>query len=174
MRDLDVTQANVSNRVTGTINLKTPEKTDTVEDTKDIPTEFLVNVPVTKVWDDNNNSAGKRPTEVTMVLTSSNASDTNSPYKHTLTNNDNVDSQDSNKWTYTFQGLPKYDANGNEIVYTLSEELSNIYYTAENSNVEQDTKTITNTFKVPTDTIDVPVVKVWEIMEMLQTRDQQA
>ncbi len=159
--NLDVTQANVSNRVTGTINLKTPEKTDTVEDTKDIPTEFLVNVPVTKVWDDNNNSAGKRPTEVTMVLTSSNASDTNSPYKHTLTNNDNVDSQDSNKWTYTFQGLPKYDANGNEIVYTLSEELDNIYYTAENSNVEQDTKTITNTFKVPTDTIDVPVVKVW-------------
>ena len=173
-KDLDVTQPNVSNRVTGTINLKTPEKTDTVEDTKDIPTEFLVNVPVTKVWDDNNNSAGKRPTEVTMVLTSSNASDTNSPYKHTLTNNDNVDSQDSNKWTYTFQGLPKYDANGNEIVYTLSEELSNIYYTAENSNVEQDTKTITNTFKVPTDTIDVPVVKVWQIMEMLQTREQQA
>ncbi len=160
-KDLDVTQQNVSNRVTGTINLKTPEKTDTVEDTKDIPTEFLVNVPVTKVWDDNNNSAGKRPTEVTMVLTSSDANDTNSPYKHTLTNTENVDAQDSNKWTYTFADLPKYDANGNEIVYTLSEELSNIYYTAENSNVEQDMKTITNTFKVPTDTIDVPVVKVW-------------
>ena len=159
-KDLDVTKANVSNRVTGTINLKTPEKTDTTEDTKDIPTEFLVNVPVTKVWDDNNNSAGKRPTEVTMVLTSNDASDTNSPYKYTLTSL-NADETDSNKWTYTFPGLPKYDANGNEIVYTLSEELSNIYYTAENSNVEQASKTITNTFKVPTDTIDVPVVKVW-------------
>ena len=67
--NLDVTQANVSNRVTGTINLKTPEKTDTVEDTKDIPTEFLIDVPVTKVWNDNNNSASKRPNSVTLVLT---------------------------------------------------------------------------------------------------------
>ena len=160
--DLDVTQANVTNEVTGTINLKTPEKTEPpVEDTKEIPTEFLVNVPVTKVWDDNNNQAGKRPTEVTMVLTSSDVNDENSPYKVTL-NSTNADSQDSNnKWTYTFANLPKYDANGNENVYTLSEELENIYYTAENRNVDQETKTITNTFKVPTDTIDVPVVKVW-------------
>ena len=159
--DLDVTQANVTNTVTGTINLKTPEKTDTVEDTEEIPTEFLVNVPVAKVWDDNNNSAGKRPTEVTMVLTSSDVNDENSPYKITL-NSTNADSQDSNnKWTYTFANLPKYDTNGNENVYTLSEELENIYYTAENRNVEQATKTITNTFKVPTDTINVPVVKVW-------------
>ena len=160
--DLDVKQANVTNTVTGTINLKTPEKTDTpVEDTKEIPTEFLVNVPVAKVWDDNNNQAGKRPTEVTMVLTSSDVNDENSPYKVTL-NSTNADSQDSNnKWTYTFANLPKYDANGNENVYTLSEELENIYYTAENRNVDQETKTITNTFKVPTDTIDVPVVKVW-------------
>ena len=160
-KDLDVTQANVTNTVTGTINLKTPEKTDTVEDTKEIPTEFLVNVPVTKVWDDNNNQAGKRPTEVTMVLTSSDVNDENSPYKITL-NSTNADSQDSNnKWKYTFANLPKYDSNGNENVYTLSEELENIYYTAENRNVEQATKTITNTFKVPTDTINVPVVKVW-------------
>ena len=159
--DLDVTQAKVTNTVTGTINLKTPEKTDTVEDTEEIPTEFLVNVPVAKVWDDNNNSAGKRPTEVTMVLTSSDVNDENSPYKITL-NSTNADSQDSNnKWTYTFANLPKYDTNGNENVYTLSEELENIYYTAENRNVEQATKTITNTFKVPTDTINVPVVKVW-------------
>ena len=159
--NLDVTQANVTNRVTGTINLKTPEKTDTVEDTKDIPTEFLVNVPVTKVWDDNGNSAGKRPAEVTMVLTSNDVNDENSPYRYTLTATDNVNSSDANRWNYTFANLPKYDANGNENVYTLSEELDNIYYTPENSEVSQETRTITNTFQVPNDTINVPVVKVW-------------
>ncbi len=159
-KDLDVTKENVTNKVTGTINLKTPEKTDTKEDTEDIPTEFLVNVPVTKIWDDNGNSAKKRPSEVTFVLTSSDVNDENSPYKHTLDTN-NVDSQINNKWTYTFTGLPRYDSTGNEIVYTLSEVLDNIYYTAENANIDQDSKTITNTFKVPTDTIDVPVTKVW-------------
>ena len=44
-----------------------------------------IEVPVTKVWDDNINSAGKRPTEVTLVLTGDDTNDGNNPYKHTLT-----------------------------------------------------------------------------------------
>ena len=161
-KDLDVTQPNVTNRVTGTINLKTPEKTDTTEDTEEIPTEFLVNVPVTKVWDDNGNIAGKRPTEVTMVLTSNDANDTNSPYKYKLTSL-NADAEDSNKWTYTFPGLPKYNASGNEIKYTLSEEdTGSIFYTEQNTVIDQEKKTVTNTFKVPEDTIEIPVTKIWD------------
>ena len=121
-----------------------------------------ISVPVTKVWDDNNNSAGKRPSSVTLVLTSNDATDVNSPYKYTLTADSNVDSQDTNKWTYTFNNLPKYNSvNGDEIVYTLSEELDNIYYTSVNSRVDQNSKTITNKFAVPNDTIEVPVTKVW-------------
>ena len=121
-----------------------------------------ISVPVTKVWDDNNNSAGKRPSSVTLVLTSNDATDVNSPYKYTLTADSNVDLQDTNKWTYTFDNLPKYNSvNGDEIVYTLSEELDNIYYTSVNSRIDQNSKTITNKFAVPSDTIEVPVTKVW-------------
>ena len=114
-------------------------------------------IPVTKVWDDNSNSAGKRPESVTLVLTGN-----GQEYKQELTAVVNADSSNQNNWIYTFNDLPKLDENGDEINYVLSEELSNIYYTAENSKVDQNAKTVSNTFKVPTDTIEIPVVKVWD------------
>ena len=143
----------------------TSENTVVSQEDKTVTNKFVVpderiSVPVTKVWDDNNNSANKRPSSVVLVLTSNDANDGNSPYKYTLTT-DNADSQDSNKWAYTFNNLPKYNSNGDEIAYTLSEELDNIYYTSANRNIDQDSKTITNTFKVPTDTVEIPVVKIW-------------
>ena len=141
-------------------NSKVEQATKTITNKFEVPDD-KISIPVTKVWDDNNNSAGKRPNNVVFVLTGNDANDKNNPYKYTLTEA-NADLEDSNEWKYTFTNLPKYNSvNGDEITYTLSEELDNIYYTKENSNVNQEAKTITNTFKVPTDTIDVPVVKVW-------------
>ena len=114
-----------------------------------------VSIKVTKVWDDNNNSAGKRPGKVTMVLTG-----VSQAHKQDLTV-ENADPSNNNNWIYTFNDLPKYDSKGNEINYILSEELDSIYYTSANSKIDQNTKTITNTFKIPTDKISIPVVKVW-------------
>ena len=155
-KDLDVTQANVTNKVTGTINLKTPEKTDTTEVTKDIPTEYLKDVKVTKIWDDNNNSASKRPANVTVVLTGDGKT-----YKQQLSVQ-NVVSGNNNNWEYTFTNLPKYNAQGVEIDYVLSEEVSsesnNKFYSA---NIDQGNKTITNTFTVPDEKVTVTAKKVW-------------
>ena len=64
---------------------------------------------------------------------------------------------------YTFTELPKYDSLGNEVVYTLNEEnVDSIFYTEQNTVVDQESKTVTNTFEVPGDTIEVPVIKVWD------------
>ena len=155
-KDLDVTKANVSNKVTGTINLKTPEKTDITEATKDIPTEFLKDVKVTKVWNDNNNIAKKRPTSVTMVLTGNGET-----HKQSLTTENAT--EDENTWEYTFANLQQYDAQGAEIDYQVSEEVSseenNKFYVA---SVEQSTKKITNTFTVPDEKVSVTAKKYWD------------
>ena len=126
----------------------------TITNKFEVPDE-KVSIKVTKVWDDNNNSAGKRPGKVTMVLTGASQA-----HKQDLTV-ENADPSNNNNWIYTFNDLPKYDSKGNEINYILSEELDSIYYTSANSKIDQNTKTITNTFKVPTDKISIPVVKVW-------------
>ena len=159
-KDLDVTEEKVTNEVTGTVNLKTPEKEQTVEDIKEIPTEYLVNIPVTKVWDDNNNVAQKRPEKITVKVTGN-----GKEYTQELTKS-NVDSQDANRWTYTFTGLPRYDEDGEEIEYIISENpTGSIFYTESNTNITGDTEigyTITNTFEVPDTKIMVLVSKIWD------------
>ena len=60
---------------------------------------------ITKNWEDFNNVAGKRPTEL----------------KVTLSNGTEVTLNDGNNWTATVNGLPKFDANGTLIDYTWSE-----------------------------------------------------
>ena len=140
-----IDQPTAQNGLTGTITNKFVVPDDTV------------NVTVNKVWHDNADSAHKRPSSVTVKVTGSN--DPQNTQSKEITAEDN--------WQYTFTGLPKYDAKGDEITYTISEELNNIYYTAENSEIVQPTTengltgTITNTFKVPDTTVDVTVVKNW-------------
>ena len=118
-KNLDVTQTSINNKVTGTLELKTPEKTDKVEDTEEIPAEYTKDVTVTKKWSDDSNSRGKRPTSVTLVLTA----DGVETKKYTLTSADAKDG-DSNTWEHIFTNLKKYNEEGQEIDYQLSEELS--------------------------------------------------
>ena len=159
-KDIDVTKANIENRVTGTINLDTPEKEETVEDTEDIPTEYLVNIPVTKVWADNENEANKRPSAVDVVVKNG----TEGVERQELNN--------GNKWTYTFTGLQKYDDLGNEINYVISEEEKNVddlkFYEGIVIGSIEEGYTITNTFKVPNEKISINVRKEW-----IDTAEQQ-
>ena len=106
-----------------------------------------LNIPVSKVWDDNDNKLGQRPTKVTFKLTGSDGSE------HTLElakpgtegSTTTQDSNNPNKWNDIFVGLPKYDDNKQEIVYTLTEVQGDMsYYEA---TVDEEGRNVTNTNK---------------------------
>ena len=159
-KDIDTTKTNISNKATGTIKLETPEKEQTVEDTKDVPTEYLVNIPVTKVWNDNENAAGKRPTSVTIQVK----------------NGEQVVAEETlsavTNWKHEFS-VAKYDSLGKEITYTVSEKAiegtTGIFYTTENTEVTGDQVQgfkVTNTFEVPDEKVSVNVTKNWVDTEL--------
>ena len=109
-----------------------------------------VNVTVTKAWEDTQEQQDKRPQEVTVVVSGNGK-----------TERYNVKASEG--WTYTFTNLPKYDSNGNEIVYTVTEEGSYEFYTLKEVTGDQETGfTITNQFVLPGDTVNVTVTKAWE------------
>lgn len=109
-------------------------------------------VTVTKIWEDNNNYAGKR-TSVNIKITGSN-SDKNTK---TVTLKDN-DAKDNKTWQITVNGMTKYDANGVEIKYTASEEKVPEFYKL----VKIEGTTVTNEFELPKDTVSYTVNKVWD------------
>ena len=76
----------------------------------------LVQKTVTKIWDDEANSNNNRLSSIKLVLTGE-----GQEYEQVLTSS-NVDPTNSNNWTYTFTTLPKYNTNGQEIKYILTEK----------------------------------------------------
>ena len=64
-----------------------------------------VQTTVKKVWDDQNDKAGKRPESLTVILSDGTEYELN----------------EGNEWTLTVTGLPKYDNAGKEIAYTWKE-----------------------------------------------------
>ena len=100
---------------------------------------------VTKVWDDNNNQDGLRPSEVTV---------------HLLANGNEVASTKlsaENNWTYTFENI-NLKENGQDIEYSVIEDNVNGYtQNIEYNNV--DTFTITNTH-IP-ETKNITIEKIW-------------
>ena len=117
-------------------------------------------VTVTKIWEDNNNYAGKR-TSVNIKITGSN-SDKNTK---TVTLKDN-DAKDNKTWQITVNGMTKYDANGVEIKYTASEEKVPEFYKL----VKIEGTTVTNEFELPKDTVSYTVNKVWDDNEIQAQR----
>ena len=137
-----------------------------ITNTFEVPDE-TINVEVTKVWNDNNNRAGKRPSSVTLVLTGKNAEGqvVEEGKEITLTSANKVGESvsEENIWKGTITDLPKYDENADVINYELSEEnLNSIFYTEENMSINQQTKTVTNRFEVPDDKIQIEVNKKWD------------
>ncbi len=106
---------------------------------------------VHKIWDDNENQDGKRPTEI----------------KVTLSNGTEVTLNKDNNWTQTVRDLPKYRNNNGEaeeIKYTWTEqaELPNDYQYV-GSEVDKNDATLTHiTNKRTLETTQATVVKVWE------------
>lgn len=101
---------------------------------------------VAKVWDDSNNVDGMRPDSVTIHMNGSDGSSTEA----TLSN--------AKDWKYTFKHMPLFDANGNEITYTITEDaVAGYTYTVMN---EVRSFTITNSHVQ--ETFSIPVTKTWE------------
>lgn len=101
---------------------------------------------VTKVWDDSNNIDGMRPDSVTIHLNGSDGSSTEA----TLSN--------AKDWKYTFKHMPLFDANGNEITFTITEDAVTGYtYTVTNKD-----RAFTITNKHTQETFSIPVTKTWE------------
>lgn len=106
---------------------------------------------VKKVWDDNNNQDGIRPTTLTVKLMNG------------TTSHGEVTLSESNSWTGTISNLPKY-ANGTEIQYEWVETLpEDSGYTKKSQEVDKTDAAltvITNTHTPATTT--VTVTKVWD------------
>ena len=119
-------------------------------------------VTVSKVWNDNNNENGKRPESIIVKVTGNEQT-----YTQEINAIENEIEGNSNGCTYTFTDLPKYDDNGQEIVYTAFEEevyTDDLKFYANDGITGDMTSgyTITNTFTVPDERIELTVNKVWE------------
>ena len=116
--NIDAKQNAIKNTVKGQIKTYTPDKTsEEVTDTAETTTGFTIDIPVSKIWDDEDNKVGKRPESVIFKLTGSDGSE----YTKELTipgtegSTTTQDSNNANKWNDIFTNLPKYDANNEEI-----------------------------------------------------------
>ncbi len=115
----------IKNVVTGHIEYETPVMTsEEVTANWTTTTGFIVNIPVSKVWEDDSNKLGQRPTKVVFKLHGSDGSEYTKEMSKpgTAGSTTTQDSTNPNKWNDIFENLPKYDSNNQEIVYTLTEE----------------------------------------------------
>ena len=139
---------NIKNVVTGKIKTKTPEKEfDEVTANETTTTEFTVNIPVSKVWEDDSNKLGQRPTKVTFKLVGSDGREYTKELEKpgTAGSSTTQDQSNPNRWNDIFTNLPKYDSNNQEIKYTLTEINGNLtYYDA---TVDSTGRIVTNTNK---------------------------
>ena len=110
-------------------------------------TPELIDVPVTKVWNDADNQDGYRPNDITVVLVADKA----------VTNTTLVLSE-GNKWTGAFTDLDKY-ADGEEIVYSVK-EVTVDQYTSEITGSTADGYTVTNSHTP--ETVAVAGSKTWD------------
>ncbi len=107
----------------------TPEYAEPVVDTSGNHTLTITNthepevvdVIVTKIWDDDDNRDNLRPDNICVTLTAA-ANDgaaTGEVYNYTLSTSD-ADANDDNQWSHTFEDLVKF-YDGYQIAYTVAE-----------------------------------------------------
>lgn len=127
-----------------TVTEESKEKGDVVLTNTHTPS--TVDIPVTKIWVDNDNQDGLRPAKITVKL---------------LANGGEVARKDitsETDWKETFTGLPKFKY-GKQIVYTLQEEKVENY----SPSIDQESYTITNTHTPGKTTLSV--TKQWDDQE---------
>ncbi|HJE18919.1 MAG TPA: Cna B-type domain-containing protein [Aliicoccus persicus] len=107
-------------------------------------------VPVVKVWDDEDDQDAERPANITLNL----LNDRGEIVRQAV-----VEDQDSNEWNYTFTNLPKFE-DGSEIQYRVTENFVSDYSTVVEADVEvENGYVVTNT--LTPDVTSVTVTKGW-------------
>ena len=135
----------------------------TVTNTFAIPTENI-QVPVTKIWEDNNNSKGYRPESIVLQVKNK---ETGTVVSEQLVQGNKTT---NDGWNYTFE-VPKYNEEGQEIEYEIGERnLNNKFYPEEAVEIDKENRTITNVFKVPDEKVSVNVTKRW--VDMVAQQDK--
>ncbi|MBF0927254.1 MAG: Cna B-type domain-containing protein, partial [Clostridiales bacterium] len=119
--------------------------------------EDKIAVNVVKTWEDNSNVNGKRPASIKYVLSGNGSTKEQTVIGNTTTNEN---------WSYTFANLPKYNAQGNEITYTVEEQEVNAndlkFYTKKVSGEQTNGFAVVNKFTVPNEKVTVKVRKTWD------------
>ena len=106
-----------------------------------IHTPETVTISGAKTWVDNDNQDGKRPASITINL----LADGKVIETVTVT--------EAEEWTWSFENLPKYRDHGVQIIYTITENAVDEYYTAING------YDVTNTHDI--EKTSVSVTKAW-------------
>lgn len=101
-------------------------------------------VTAEKVWSDEENKYGFRPESVTLQL-KSNGTDFGDPVT--------IKADADGKWSYVWENLPKYGADGMEVTYSVEETNVSEKYTPTYSEIVEGKITVTNTLKTHTLTI---------------------
>ena len=112
-----------------------------------------IDIPVEKVWDNDDDGAeGLRTSvEVELLVKNADGSTTTTNKKLTLT--------EAKEWKDIFVGVAKY-ADGKEIQYSIRENTTNEHYTVSVSG--NNTKLFVTNTRKDDKTIDIPVEKVWD------------
>lgn len=131
------------NNIQFTNTFKTPEEID----------DMTTKIPVTKVWEDNDDKAEKRPSELNLVI---NGTNIDQPISQGVLFDEVANSKDNNTWTKEIN-VQQYDNNGQEIAYTLTEPTVPEFYTAEIKGM-----TVLNTFVGSDEQKTIKVTKVWD------------
>ena len=161
-KDLPIGEhTNIKNVANVKFNLKdVPEVVGVTNKEKEVETttdgQFARRITVNKTWSDDNNANGKRPTSIKYILKGG-----NTPIEKVVTGNVTTDEN----WSYTFENVPKYNDRNELINYTLEEEPvvqdGFKFYKKSISGDMNDGFDVTNTFKIPTETISVKADKHW-------------
>lgn len=131
------------NNIQFTNTFKTPEEID----------DMTTKIPVTKVWEDNDDKAEKRPSELNLVI---NGTNIDQPISQVVLFDEVANSKDNNTWAKEIN-VQQYDNNGQEIAYTLTEPTVPEFYTAEIKGM-----TVVNTFVGSDKPKTIKVTKVWK------------
>ena len=161
-KDLPIGEhVNITNTANVKFNLKdVPEVVGVTNKEKEVETttdgQFARRITVSKAWSDDNNANGKRPTSIKYILKGGKTQIEQVVTGNVTTNED---------WSYTFENVPKYNDRNELINYTLEEEPvvqdGFKFYKKSISGDMNDGFDVTNTFKIPTETISVKADKHW-------------
>ena len=130
----------------------TTEISGSVEDgftiTNKVVAENRANIPVTKIWEGDDDVKSGRPSSLTVHLLDGNGNEV-----------DSIELTEAGNWKGVFKGVKMTDEDGHEITYSVSEDTVSGYDEPVITGSAKDGFTITNTFN---NKINVTVRKVWD------------